>query len=53
MATRGSYVHKSMVTHFWGISKMLVLCNFLNMLMVSDKTIHRAFSSTNSLKKTH
>ena len=47
MATRGSYVHNSMV-EFWGhpndpmIPKMLVLCNFLRKLMVSDKKIHEA-----------
>ena len=29
--------------NFWGIPKMLVLCNFLRKLMVSDKKIHRAF----------
>ena len=28
-----------------GIPKMLVLCNFLEILMVSDKTIHKAFWS--------
>ena len=30
---------------FGGIPKMLVLCNFLKILMVSDKTIHRSFRS--------
>ena len=29
MATRGSYVHNSMVEFSGGIPKMLVLCNFL------------------------
>ena len=33
MASRGSYVHKSMVQ----FSGMLVLCSFLKILMVSDK----------------
>ena len=44
MMTRGKYVHvhNSMVD-FTGIPKMLVLCNFHKILMVSDKTIHKAF----------
>ena len=37
MATRGNYVHNSMLQFFLGIPKMLVLCNFLKILMVSDK----------------
>ena len=37
MATRGSYVHNSYGRIFGGIPKMLVLCNFLIKLMVSDK----------------
>ena len=51
MATRGSYVHDSMVTYFLGegIQKMLVVCNFLKILMVSDKMIHRAFSTHTTL----
>ena len=28
---------------FGGIPKMLVLCNFLKILLVSDKIIHRGF----------
>ena len=40
MDTRGSYVHNSRI--FGGIPKILVLCNFLRKLMVSDKKIHRA-----------
>ena len=43
MATRGSYVHKPMVKFSEGIPKMLVLCNFFKILMVSDKMIHWAF----------
>ena len=35
MATRGSYVHNSMVKF-----KMLVLCNFLKILMVTETMIH-------------
>ena len=33
------YVHDSMVRFFGGIPKMLVLCNFLEILTVSDKTM--------------
>ena len=43
MATRGSYVHNYNGRIFGGIPKILVLCNFLRELMVSDKKIHRAF----------
>ena len=43
MATRGSYVHNSMVEFSGGIPKKLVLSNFLKILMVSDKTLLRAF----------
>ena len=32
-----------MVTFLGGIPKMLVLCSFLKILMVSDEMIHRAF----------
>ena len=39
MATRGSYVHNSMVE----FSGALILCNFLKILMVLDKMIHKAF----------
>ena len=42
MATRGSYVHISMGIILGGIPIMLVLCNFLRKLMVSNKKIHRA-----------
>ena len=46
MATRGSYVHNSMAKFSGGgIPKIFVLCNFLKMLMVLDKTMHRAFST--------
>ena len=31
---------------------MLVLCNFLKILMVSDKTIHRPFRTHTTLYKT-
>ena len=51
MAARGRYVH----VHgkiFGGIPKMLVLCNFLKILMFSDKMIHRAFRThTTHLKR--
>ena len=40
MATRGSYVHNSRVKIFGGIPKILVLWNFLQILMVSNKIIH-------------
>ena len=33
-----------------GIQTMLVFCNFLKILMVSDKTIHKAFRSHETLK---
>ena len=33
-----------------GIPKMLVLCNFLKILMVSDKIIQRAFRIHKTLK---
>ena len=33
----------SVCIYFGGSPKILVLCNFLKMLMVSDKTIHKAF----------
>ena len=42
---RWSYVHNSYGNIFKGIPKMLVLCNFLKILMVWGKMIHRAFSS--------
>ena len=51
MATRGSYVHNSMVKLGGGIPTILVLCNFLRKLMVSDKKIHRAFRTHNSISK--
>ena len=34
---------------FGGIPKMLVLCNFLKILMVSDKVIHKAFRTHTTL----
>ena len=49
MATRRSYVHNSMVKFSRAYRKLLVLCNFLKMLMVSDKTVHRAFRSRRTL----
>ena len=54
MATRGSYVH-NYGKFFGGNLKMLILCNFLKILMVSDKIIHRALlvqlSKQNPLEK--
>ena len=50
MATRWSYVHNSMHGKiFGGIPKMLVLGNFLEILMVSDKTIHKVFRTHTTL----
>ena len=43
MATGGTYVHKLHGKTFGGISNILVLCNFLKILKVSDKMIHKAF----------
>ena len=40
---------KPMVT-FLGHPKMLVLCNFLKILIVLDKTIHKAFRKQNQLE---
>ena len=42
VATRGSYVYNSMVELWGGIPKIVVLCNFLKILMVPDKNIHKA-----------
>ena len=39
-----------MVKFSGGIPKMLLLCNFLKILMVSDKTIHRAFRTHATLQ---
>ena len=39
----------TLIEFFGGIPKMLVLCNFLRILMVSDKTIHRAFRTRTTL----
>ena len=50
MATRGSYVHNSMVEFSGASKKKLVLCNFLRILMVSDKIIHRAFRTRTTLQ---
>ena len=53
MTTRGSYVHKPtcMVT-FWGASqKCYFFCNFLKILMVSDKAIHKAFRTHLTISK--
>ena len=33
-----------------GMPKMLVLCNFLKILMVSDKTLHRAYRTHKTLQ---
>ena len=46
MASRGSYVYNSMVG---GHPKMLVLCNFLRKIMVSDKKIHRTYITHTNL----
>ena len=48
MATRGSYVHNS-GRIFVGIPKMLVLCNFLKILMASDKMNHKAYRTHTTL----
>ena len=54
MTNRGSYVHSSTGKIFGGIPKILVLCNILKMLMVSDKMFHRAFkNSCYSVNKNH
>ena len=50
MATRGSYVHNSMVG-FSGASRKLVLCNFLKILMVSGKKIYSSFRTHATLYK--
>ena len=42
MATKGNYVH-NYGKIFGGILNTLILCNFLKTVMVSDKTIHKAF----------
>ena len=49
MATRGSYVHNSIVEFLGPSPKMLVLCNFLRKWMVPDKNIHRAFRTHTTL----
>ena len=49
MGTTGSYVHNSMVKFSGGIPKMLVLCSFLKMLMVTDEMIHMAFRTHTTL----
>ena len=45
MITRGRYVHKPMVKFSRASWKIVFfcVCNFLKILMVSDKTIHNAF----------
>ena len=44
MTTTGSYTCTKIYGKiFWGILKMIVFCNFLEILMVSDKLIHKAF----------
>ena len=54
MATRGSYVHISMGIILGGIPIMLVLCNFLRKLIVSNKKIHRALRTrTTLMNNTH
>ena len=50
MSTRGSYVHKPMVNIF-GASQNVVLCNFLKILMVSDKIIYKAFRTHKTILK--
>ena len=53
MATRGSYVHISM-GELSGHPDILVLCNFLRKLMVSNKKIHRALRTrTTLMNNTH
>ena len=49
------YVHNSMGDFSGGIPNILVLCNFLRKLTVSDKKIHRAFRTHTTLliSKTH
>ena len=42
MATRGSYVH-NYGNIFGGSPNILVLCNFLKLLMVSDKNDSQGF----------
>ena len=42
-------IYITMVKIFGGILKMLVLCNFLKILMVSDKMIHRVFRTLTTL----
>ena len=46
MATRGSYVQYLYGRIIGGIPIMLVLCNFLRKLMVSNKKIHRALENS-------
>ena len=54
MITRGSYVHKTMV-RFLGASRKSIgffcVCKILKILMVSDKTIHKAFRIHTTLPK--
>ena len=50
MATRGSYVHNS-GKNFRGIPKILVVCNFVIVLMDSDKTIHKPFRTRTTQSK--
>ena len=47
MATRGSYVHNSLVKLSGASQKCFM--QFLKILMVSDKTIHRAFGTYTTL----
>ena len=54
MSTRGSYVHISMGIILGGIPIIIVLCNFLRKLMVSNKKIHRALRTrTTLMNNTH
>ena len=50
--TKGSYVHKNKPQSkiFGGITKMLIVCNFLETMMVSDKMIHKAFKIHKTLQ---
>ena len=43
--TRGSYVHKPIMVKFSGASQKCIsfCCNFLKLLLVPDKTIHKVF----------
>ena len=53
MVTRGSHEHKPMVNFLGGL-EFCWCCKFLKILMVSDKTIHKALRiHKKSMNKTH